>query len=369
MQLIADDENLLNICEKLAKCDFIAVDTEFLCTKTYYPIFCLLQISMKDENFIIDPTKVDLNILNPIWENEKIVKVFHAAHKDLEIIQHVCRVKIKNIFDTQIASMLCYYDIHIPSYQTLVYKLLKKKLDKKQQMTAWNQRPLTEKQLEYAANDVIFLVQIYEKLQKIIEKQGKNDILKILMTEKNFVKTIDLERMWQKLCTEENLEHVDFLREMIYWRERKAKQENVNRNLVFNDQELLSMVKIAELDENSPIIKKKKFKKDILEKITELRKQDLQNSTDFQPKNNQLYKQYDKRLISFFDIIIDFLCEEVQISKSIVANRKDIIDFLYKKKGKLTQGWIHEKFGKKITAFEQNRGKILLQGRKISIVN
>lgn len=369
MQLIEDDYGVRNACAQLEKCEFIAVDTEFLCSKTYYPIFCLLQIATAEQNFIIDPTKVDLTLFNDIWANENIVKIFHAAHKDLEIIQHVCKVKIKNIFDTQIASMICFYDINTPSYQTLAYKILKKKLDKKQQMTAWDQRPLTDKQLEYAANDVIFLVRIYQKLQKIIIEQGKNDILKALMSEKNFIKTIDLERMWQKLCTDDNVQFADFFKEMIYWREKKAKQENVNRNFIFHDQELLIMKQLENLDESSSIIKKKKFKKDILAKMADLEKQDLQNSTDFQPKHNELYKQYDKRLISFFDIIIDFLCQEERISKTIVASRKDIIDFLYKKKGRLLQSWVYEKFGKKAVELMQNKNKIAFHEKKISIVD
>lgn len=370
MLLIEDDSSLQNACEQFAQCDFLALDTEFLCTKTYYPKFCLLQIATQEKSFIIDPTKVNMKILNPILQNDKIVKVFHAANKDLEVIQHVCHVKIKNIFDTQIASMLCDYNINNPSYQTLAYIFLQKKLDKKQQMTAWDQRPLTEKQLEYAKNDVIFLVKIYDKLKKIIAEQGKDEILQTLMKETNLIKTINLEKMWQKLCTEDNVQYADFFKEMIYWREKKAKQENISRNLLFNDQELLSLSKLDNIDESTPIIKKKKFKEDILKKIKELKNQELGNKNGFQPKNNDLYKQYDKRLINFIDIIIDFLCQEQQISKSIVVSRKDIIDFLYKQKGKLiNKGWVHDRFGKKIIKIMNNENKISFQEKRISILD
>lgn len=348
--LIDCNEKLQEIAKKLQNCSFIAMDTEFLLHKTYYPKLCLLQIATEQNCFLIDPFLTDLKILNPIFIDSKIIKIFHAPQKDLEILERVCQVEIQGIFDTQIASMLCLYDTNFPSYQALVLRFLEKKIDKKQQMTNWAKRPLTTEQINYAKNDVIFLLQIYNKLLNLIKKQDKLEIMRSLMMRESFAKTqINIEKIWQKLCNEQNISYHSFFQEMIEWREQKAQENNLCRGLIFHDQDLLRFAEIMEKPEKiDGILKKnKKFRREILKKINNFKNNDKKLHI-VRKSNNKHSKNYDTRVIQIFELLTDFLCQKESIARAIVANRKNIIDFIYHQKGPLHQGWIYERFGKKI---------------------
>ena len=168
---------LVAFCEQLASAPWIALDTEFLREKTYYPKLCLLQVATPGLAACIDPLALD--DLTPILDllfNEKIIKVMHAGRQDMEIIYHLAGRVPAPVFDTQVAAPLLGYPDQV-GYGNLVKSVLGIALDKLHTRDDWSLRPLTPAQARYAADDVIYLVEIYQDLHKRLEQLGRLDWL------------------------------------------------------------------------------------------------------------------------------------------------------------------------------------------------
>lgn len=170
-------DSLKQACDELAKASVLCVDTEFHREKTYFAQFALLQIASREKCFVIDPTAID--DLSPVWKlmhDESIMKVFHAARQDLEIIMLESGALPSPLFDTQVAAALLGYGQQI-GFGNLVQRILKKALPKQESFSDWLARPLTSKQLIYAADDVIYLMPIYQHLEEQLQATGRRDWL------------------------------------------------------------------------------------------------------------------------------------------------------------------------------------------------
>lgn len=153
---------------------FIAIDTEFMRDKTYWPMLCLIQVADGEKAALIDPLNQSL-CLDPLWDvlkNPDYTKVFHGARQDLEIFYHLTNNMPFPIFDTQVASMACAFG-DPPSYEDLVHSFYQKKINKKQRLTNWAQRPLTPFQQTYALEDVLYLGGLYEKLLDQLHQKNR----------------------------------------------------------------------------------------------------------------------------------------------------------------------------------------------------
>ena len=173
--LITDQTSLNAFCAKLKNSDFIAVDTEFLREKTYYPHLCLIQISDPNKNAAaIDPLAegIDLTPVYALLFDPEILKIFHAGRQDIEIFYHLNTQVVEPIFDTQIAAMVCGYGDSV-GYENLVRNITGGHIDKSSQYTDWSHRPLSAKQIDYALGDVTHLVDIYKNLAKELDKKGR----------------------------------------------------------------------------------------------------------------------------------------------------------------------------------------------------
>jgi ribonuclease D len=163
MELITSSSKLKERIEKLQNsAEFVCVDTEFVREKTYYPTLGLIQIGYKDDVFAIDPVDNSMS-LEPFKElllNEKIIKVLHACSQDLEIFYNLFSITSKNMFDTQVGAKMLGFGESI-SYSRLVEHYLRKRLDKSHRYTDWIKRPLDQEQLDYAALDVVYLIEIF----------------------------------------------------------------------------------------------------------------------------------------------------------------------------------------------------------------
>jgi len=165
---------LETLCARLSGVDWIALDTEFLREKTYYPKLCLLQVAAPDGTVAcIDPLALDdIAPLLDVLYDSRITKVMHAARQDLEILYHLRGTLPAPVFDTQVAALLLGYSDQV-GYGTLVDKLLGVQLDKLHSRTDWSLRPLSAEQLRYAADDVIYLAQVYERLVTRLTELGR----------------------------------------------------------------------------------------------------------------------------------------------------------------------------------------------------
>jgi ribonuclease D len=173
VQYIDSAPELARFCLQLAGADWIALDTEFLREKTYYPKLCLLQVATPDSVACIDPLALDS--LDPILDlvfDTGITKVMHSARQDMEIFYHLRGAAPTPVFDTQIAALLLGYPDQI-GYGNLVSEVLDVKLEKLHTRADWSIRPLTQDQIGYAADDVIYLVDVYRNLYARLAELGR----------------------------------------------------------------------------------------------------------------------------------------------------------------------------------------------------
>ena len=158
MKLVTTTDELAAFCERLARHPFVTVDTEFLRETTFWPKVCVVQLASPDEAKAIDTLAegLDLTPFLDLMANEAVVKVFHAARQDVEIVWRLARIIPKPLFDTQVAAMVCGYGEQV-SYVELVKEIARVNLDKSSRFTDWSRRPLSEAQISYAIADVTYL--------------------------------------------------------------------------------------------------------------------------------------------------------------------------------------------------------------------
>ena len=174
MQIIETTAALAEACALLAKSDYLTIDTEFLRETTFWPELCLIQLAGPETAVIVDPMAkgIDLAPFFELMADSGVVKVFHAARQDLEIVYNLGKLIPHPIFDTQVAAMVCGFGDSV-SYDQLVQKTKGVQIDKSSRFTDWSRRPLTDKQLEYALADVTHLRDVYQFLKGKLEEEDR----------------------------------------------------------------------------------------------------------------------------------------------------------------------------------------------------
>lgn len=242
MNLITTTEGLEAACADLAKAPFIAVDTEFMREQTFWPRLCLIQIAGGDTEVLVDNLApgMDLKPFFDLMVNENVLKVFHSARQDIEIVHHMAGVVPHPIFDTQVAAMVCGFGEAV-SYAMLVKRLLGRNLDKSSRFTDWSRRPLSERQLTYALGDVTHLRDLYPKLQAQLDKSGRASWLSEEMAVLTDPATYQLhpEQAWRRLKMRiKSQKALAVLMELAAWREREAQSQDIPRSRILKDEAL-----------------------------------------------------------------------------------------------------------------------------------
>ncbi len=230
---------LAEACTELAKSEFITIDTEFLRETTFWPELCLVQMASPTLEVLVDPLAkgIDLTPLFELMANPDVVKVFHAARQDIEIVYHLGGLIPHPIFDTQVAAMVCGFGDSI-SYDQLVQKIKNVQIDKSSRFTDWSRRPLTEKQLDYALADVTHLRDVYLALKAQLEREGRSLWLTEEMDVLESRETYDMhpDDAWLRLKSRlRKPTELAILKFVAAWREREARSRNVPRSRVLKD--------------------------------------------------------------------------------------------------------------------------------------
>lgn len=242
-QLITDTETLRQLCERLAKSDFVCVDTEFMRENTYWPELCLIQIGNAEEAAAVDPLADGID-LACLWElmchNEDVLKVFHAGGQDVEIVYNFTGKTPHPIFDTQIAMMAISQSEQI-GYANLVETWMGLTIDKGARFTDWSRRPLTERQIEYAIGDVTHLATIFPRILKKLIKTGRGAWLDAEMEKladpANYANNADL--AWRRIRSPgRNPAVLGRLKALAAWREAEAQHKNIPRGRIVRDETL-----------------------------------------------------------------------------------------------------------------------------------
>ncbi|MFT4078442.1 ribonuclease D [Rhodomicrobium lacus] len=246
--VITSVKDLKTLCDALSRQPFVTVDTEFMRQTTYRPKLCLIQMAAPGIEAVVDPLpNLDLSPFYALMANTAVVKVFHAARQDIEIVWQEASVIPTPLFDTQIAAMALGHGEAI-SYGALVKKLLKKNHDKTYQAIDWCQRPLGPKQLEYALGDVTYLRDVYAKLKQRLEQTGREPWLEeevaVLTDPKTYA--FDPADAWKRLkLGGKSRTARAIIMELAAWRERAAQDENVPRGRVLKDEAIYEVAKHA----------------------------------------------------------------------------------------------------------------------------
>lgn len=249
MTVITDQASLDALCADYAAAPFVAVDTEFMRERTYWPQLCLVQLARPGDDpgaaAAIDPIAgtLDLSPLFALMANPSVVKVFHAARQDVEIFVHLAGVVPAPMFDTQVAAMVCGYGDQI-GYETLVRRIARAGLDKSSRFTDWGRRPLSEKQVAYALGDVTHLRAIYLNLSAELKRTGREDWVAeemAVLTNPDTYRT-EPDAAWRKLKTRSSSGKVLAAAQCLAaWREREAQARDVPRSRILKDDALLEI--------------------------------------------------------------------------------------------------------------------------------
>lgn len=249
MRLIADTAELHAACERLKTHSFVTVDTEFLRETTFWPKLCVVQVASADEAIVVDALAPGLS-LEPLFElfrHEPVLKVFHAARQDIEIVWHEAGFVPSPMFDTQVAAMVLGYGDAI-AYDQLVQRLTGAQIDKSSRFTDWSRRPLTEAQVSYAVSDVTHLRDVYEKLNSQLERRGRAHWMQgemaILTSPETYRQHPD--DAWKRLGGRiRKPRDLAILIEVAAWREREAQSRDVPRSRVLKDDAIYEIVSQA----------------------------------------------------------------------------------------------------------------------------
>jgi ribonuclease D len=240
MNLITTTADLAAACERMSRHNFVTVDTEFLRETTYYPLLCVAQMAIADEAVVIDALAEGLD-LAPFFElmaNEAVLKVFHAARQDIEIVWHQAKLIPHPVFDTQVAAMVLGYGESI-SYEQLVQRITGDAIDKSSRFTDWSRRPLSPAQVSYAMSDVTHLREVFLSLSADLQRRGRSEWvgeeMEVLTSPDTY--RADPEIAWERLKTRvRKPRELSVLIEVAAWREREAQSRDVPRGRVLKDE-------------------------------------------------------------------------------------------------------------------------------------
>ena len=380
MKTITKSSELKEFCDRAANEKYITIDTEFLRERTYFSKLCLVQLATpgeENENAVIVDTLVnnlDLSPLYELFQNQNIVKVFHAARQDLEIFYLASGIFPYPLFDTQIAAMVCGFGDQV-AYETLVRQLAKQTLDKSSRFTDWSRRPLTDAQKKYALADVTHLRVIYEILSEQLVKSGRlkwvDDELKNLISPETY--DVDPKNSWRRLKTKSNSRRfLGLVASLAEFRENFAQSKNIPRNRVIKDDALLELAsnKPRNLDElsRSRLLLREARKGEIasgllkaIEKGLEIPDSELPEK-QLKPEKGQI----NNALADLLRVLLKSCSENTGVASKLIATAGDLdalaagdrnIDAL--------NGWRFEVFGQ--SALQLCDGKIGLSVKGVKV--
>ena len=359
MNVVTSTKELKDLCHRWIKDEpYITVDTEFVRTKTFYAQLCLVQVGCSEGAVAIDvlASKLDFTPFFEVLKAKKLIKVFHAGRQDLEIFYQMGKVIPAPIFDTQVAAMVCGYG-ESAGYDTLVKSITGHSIDKSQRFTDWCKRPLHDKQIKYALDDVIYLKDVYLDLKEKLEKNRRIDWLveemKVLTSPETYQN--DPEQAWKRLkARSHNRRFLARVRALAKLREETAQSRNVPRNRVYDDKTLLQLAAHApmtpkEFDHathQARFLRDGKIRNHIIASIKQVEKikeDDLPSLP--QAKSNG---HAPPGSVDLLKVLLKERCHDAGVASKLVATAADIEEFAKGSRDNcpFLKGWRYSLFGR-----------------------
>ncbi|MBN8920694.1 MAG: ribonuclease D [Rhizobiales bacterium] len=377
MEPIINNETLAAACARLAEHPFITVDTEFLRETTYYPKLCVVQLASTDEAVVIDALAegIDLDPFFALMANERVLKVFHAARQDIEIIWHRAGLIPQPVFDTQVAAMVLGYGDSI-SYDQLVQRITGDALDKSHRFTDWSRRPLTPEQIAYAISDVTHLRDVYLSLSADLEKRGRVDWvfeeMGVLISPDTY--RADPERAWERLKTRvRKPRELAVLIEIAAWREREAQQRDVPRGRILKDEVIgdiavhapTTIEKLAGLRSVPRGFERSKWGQDIVEAVQRGVARDPKSLPRLE-RNRQ--GTNGAATVELLKVLLRMTSERHGVAAKVIATVDDLERIATSDDDDIPalSGWRRELFGEKAIALKEGRLALAIERGRVT---
>jgi ribonuclease D len=381
MMLITENDALARFCAEQKAASFIAVDTEFIRERTYWPILCLVQVAGPKAAVAIDPLAagIDLTPLLALMADPNVLKVFHAARQDVEIFFNLSGSVPDPLFDTQVAGMVCGFG-DAASYETLVGKLAQTSLDKSSRFTDWSNRPLTERQIRYALADVVHLRTVYEKLQQRLASNGRASWFAEEMAGLTDPATYrsDPREAWRRFRLRGRVDPRFFgvLRELAAWRETAARQRNLPRGRIMRDEAVLEVAAhvpktieaLARTRSLGRGVAEGKLGREILEAVQRGLSEATALAPPFPAKTD--VPAGVGPLVDLLRVLLKQRCEEHQVAQKLVASAEDLEMIAADDNVPVPalSGWRHEIFGKDALALKNGALALTVRGGRVALV-
>lgn len=382
MNLITQASDLKAFCERLAGSDPIALDTEFMRERTYWPKLCLVQVASEHEAAAIDPLAVGIDMapLFDVLRAPQTLKIFHAARQDLEIFHRLMGGELPHpVFDTQVAAMVCGFGDQV-SYETLVSKLAKARIDKSSRFTDWSLRPLSPRQIEYAIADVIHLIPVHRKLAARLRSTGRGEWLAeemaALIDPANY--STDPKHAYRRIKRRSgNGRTLAVLRELAAWRERDAQTRDVPRAWVLRDEALLEIAHHTPTDVDELARTRglaRRFAESAAgEAVLKTVARGLSTPQAEWPEAD-LKREAPRGVAAVADllkVLLKMKCDEADVAQRLVASSEDVE--LIAALGEdadvpALHGWRRQVFGEDALKLRAGEIAVIVRGRKLALV-
>ena len=376
---ITTTSELAATCSRMAEHPFVTVDTEFLRETTYYPLLCVAQMASPEEAVVVDTLApgIDLSPFYALMANEKVMKVFHAARQDIEIVWHAAKLIPHPIFDTQVAAMVLGYGDSI-SYDQLVQRITGDTLDKSHRFTDWTRRPLSSAQLSYAISDVTHLRDVYLALVEDLQRRGRADWVEDEMGVLTSPDTyrMEPENAWQRLKTRvRKPKELAVLIEVAAWREREAQSRDVPRSRVLKDEVIADIAvqapttteKLKHLRSLPKGFERSRWGEAIVAAVErglarDMKTLPLQSRT--QPAPNGA------AVVELLKVLLRMISEHHHVAAKVIATVDDLERIAADDNAKVPAlaGWRLELFGEKALALKHGKLALAIEKGKVAIM-
>jgi len=367
IQFVDSVVELQQLCQKMKQEAWLAIDTEFLREKTYYPKFCLLQIATLEWVACIDPIALEgeMDELFSIINDPAIIKVLHSCRQDVEIFYRLSGKLPAPVYDTQLVAPLLGFQEN-PGYAMLVSGFLNINLSKTHTRTDWSQRPLSAEQLQYAADDVIYLAKIYRLMVQKLQELGREDWLKEDFEQLMNPELYDLppENAWLKIRGKNKLtgKQLAIVQVLAEWREQVAKRDDRPKNWILRDELILDMAKLQPTDMHAVAQIRginDGFVRRNGQKVCQLiKKAQEMPGLKLKAKTNNKKTQQQEAVLDILTGLVRLRADENSLNTVILATRKDLESLLLDEEGSVLHGWRYSMVGQELQNILQ--GKLLV---------
>ena len=376
-QYIDNDRSLAEFCTSIKDCRYCALDTEFVREKTYYPVLALIQIATETAQACVDPFRIDdFSPLLQVFENPSMLKILHSPGQDLELFHHNFDTLPSPLFDTQIAAAVLGYASQI-GYADLVNKVCRVQLDKKYTRTDWSRRPLSQGELDYAMDDVRYLIEIQHTLTQELEQKQR-----LAWVQADFKRLsaadqyqTDLSTLWQRLKGVQKLKglalnHAD---QLCRWRENRAMEKNRPRRWIMKDEDIVDIARLKPTNIKG-LAQIGQLSADYMKKVGPEILAVLANSARMDPSEfprQDDYTRLDAQQQALADCLMAIsrvVSEQNSIALTSLISKKDIDGLVTgKTDGKIMHGWRYEMLGRLLNEFLQGRGTLSTVNGKLEL--